>query len=333
MTTEPPTKPAEAAKRYSEAHNSDVLLCSGPMSYGLVERAHDVLKNQENDQVLLVLTTAGGDAHVAYRVARHLQRRYKRVHVFVSGWCKSAGTLLAVCGHELTVGDRGELGPVDVQTSRPDDLWESTSGLTETEALATLEQISWNLFSKLITETKGLPASQITFKTAADAAGPLVSGVLAPIFAQIDPLKLGENSRALRIALEYAERLNNHSKNIRSHEHIERLISGYPDHAFVIDRKEAEELFRRVQAPSEELSELESTLGRFALYPDDDNPLFDFLAPTTEVEDETEEVDDTAEDSKRSSPQAGSVPDAAATPSPKKRRRRAAAATAPLQQS
>lgn len=331
MATGPPEKMAEAALSYSEAHASDVLLCSCPMSFDLVGTAHQVLKNQKHQKLLLVLTTAGGDAHVAYRVARHLQRRYEHIHVFVSGWCKSAGTLLAVCAHELTIGDRGELGPVDVQTSRQDDLWERTSGLTETEALLVLEQISWGLFRKLITETKGLPASQITFKTAADAAGPLVSGVLKPIFAQIDPLKLGENSRALRIALEYAQRLNDHSRNIRSYDDIEKLINGYPDHGFVIDRKEARGIFRRVHRPSDDLLKLEHVLGKYALYPDDDNAVFDFLAPTTtETDDETEEAAGTEEGSNRDGPPADSVPDGATAPTPKKRRGRAAAATAPV---
>ena len=246
------------------------------MGYGLDHIIHGHLDRNTHSRLLLILTTEGGNAHATYRVARILQRTYEHVSVFVSGWCKSAGTLLAVCGHELIVGDRGELGPVDVQRGRPDDLWESTSGLTETAAVTTLEEIAWSLFRKLVTETKQLSAGQISFKAAADAAVPIVSGMLTPIFAQIDPLKLGENARALNIASEYARRLDEHSKNLATS--VESLISEYPDHGFVIDRKEAERLFRIVEEPSAQLRELSTVLGETAVYPrDPDNPVLLFL--------------------------------------------------------
>ena len=270
-------KAKELATAYAESNERDVLLISGPMGHGLDGIIHECLSHKKYTKLLLILTTEGGDAHAAYRVARHLQRVYEHVSVFVCGWCKSAGTLLAVCGHELIVGDKGELGPVDVQRGRTDDLWESTSGLTETAAVTTLEEISWSLFRKLVTETKDLSRGQITFKTAAEAAAPLVSGMLKPIFAQIDPLKLGENARALRIASEYAHRLNEHAKNLvpRS-DSIDSLISGYPDHGFVIDRKEAQSLFQIVKEPCAELCEISTSLGEVATYPSQ-QPVLTFL--------------------------------------------------------
>lgn len=270
-------KAKELATTYAETHACDVMLCNGPMGIGLDDVLHDLLLKKKHSQVLLILTTEGGNAHVAYRAARHLQRAYEHVSVFVSGWCKSAGTLLAVCGHELIVGDRGELGPVDIQRERTDDLWESTSGLTETAAVTTLEEIAWSLFRKLVTETKRLSDGQITFKTAADAAAPLVSGMLTPIFAQIDPLKLGENARALKIASEYAGRLDQHSKNLKSGSQDE-LVSKYPDHGFVIDRKEAETLFENVQEPNDELRELIDALGDVAIYPRKKRPVLAFIS-------------------------------------------------------
>ena len=269
-------KANELGRTVADANRCDVVLCNGPMGFGLDEVVHERFSGKRYAAILLILTTDGGDAHVAYRVARFLQRTYQTVRICVSGWCKSAGTLLAVCGNELIVGDRGELGPVDVQRGRTDDLWESTSGLTESAAVTTLEEIAWSSFNKIVTETKNLPGGQITFKTAAEAAAPLVSGMLTPIFAQIDPLKLGENARALRIASEYAGRLNEHSQNLKpGSQH--KLVSGYPDHGFVIDRQEAQNLFVNVQAPNEQLQELIDALGNAAIYPRD-RPVLAFLS-------------------------------------------------------
>lgn len=256
----------ELADAYAEKNNCDVLLCSGPMGRGLDEVIHEITDKRRYANVLLVLTTEGGDPHVAYRVARLLQRVYEKIQVFVSGWCKSAGTLLAICGHELIVGDKGELGPIDIQRGLRDDLWQSTSGLTEAAAVTFLEEISWSLFRKIVTETKELSGHHITFKSAAHAAAPLVSGILTPIFAQIDPLMLGENARKLEIASEYADRLNKHSMNLKAGSQ-DALVSGYPDHGFVIDRKEAQNLFHRVREPSAELCKLCDALGEVSLYP------------------------------------------------------------------
>ena len=111
---------------------------------------------------------------------------------------RAGATLLAIGAHSL--GDLGEIGPIDVQRAKQDDLWESSSGLTEDAAIAALENAAWMMFQRFVVEIKGISAGRITFKTAADVASNLVSGAFSPIFAQIDPLKIGENSRAMKIA-------------------------------------------------------------------------------------------------------------------------------------
>jgi hypothetical protein len=75
---------------------------------------------------------------------------------------------------------------------------------------------------------------------------------LSPIFAQVDPLQLGEVDRALRTATLYAERLGaDHFKAGA----LERLLMQYPSHDFVIDREEASDLLRTVRAPTAEETE------------------------------------------------------------------------------
>jgi hypothetical protein len=51
------------------------------------------------------------------------------------------------------------------------------------------------------------------------------------------------------VAGEYGERLNNHSKNLKSSS-LKKLTHGYPSHSFVIDRQEAEHLFEKARIPS-----------------------------------------------------------------------------------
>ena len=191
-----PDKVTEAAAAYGEAEDCDVLLFTGPLDDTAYQRLKVGLPQNRRKHVLMVLVTWGGDAHVAYRIGRCLQRKYDEVRVYVPGACKSAGTLLAISGHKLMLSDDGELGPIDIQHLRQDDLWERTSGLIESSALESLGQVSWDLFERLVTEIKDMSLGRITFKTAADAAAPIVNGVLNPIRRPNRPTKKSERLRA-----------------------------------------------------------------------------------------------------------------------------------------
>ena len=48
---------------------------------------------------------------------------------------------------------------------------------------------------------------------------------------------------------EYCKRLNRNSQNLRP-DALEKLVSSYPDHGFVIDRTEAKTLFHHVRKPT-----------------------------------------------------------------------------------
>ena len=263
-----PAKAQKFAQEYGTQEKCDVFLYNGPILRGGDHAFIQTCRSrQRRPRVLLVLTTSGGDAHAGYRMARALQQLYQEVRILIPGWCKSAGTLIAIAANELIIGDLGELGPIDVQRLKPDDIWESSSGLTEDAAISTLETASWAIFERYVLEIKRLSEGQVTFKTAAEAAAPMVAGMLSPILAQIDPLKIGENSRAIKIASDYGHRLNVYSRNLRSSRSMDNLVSGYSSHGFVIDRAEAKELFRNVSEPSKDLELLCEALGRGAYVP------------------------------------------------------------------
>ena len=262
----------EDAKRLAQAYGTkekcDVLLYNGPIIRGADHEFIQMCRaRRKRPSVLWILTTSGGDAHVAYRMARTIQQMYKQVRIFIPGWCKSAGTLIAIAAHEIIIGDLGELGPIDVQRPKSDDLWESSSGLTEDAAISTLETAAWSMFERFVFEVKRLSDGKVTFKTAAEAAAPMVAGMLSPIFAQVDPLKIGENSRAMKIASDYGQRLNVYSHNLRVPQSMDSLVSGYPSHGFVIDRAEAEVLFRNVSVPGKDLERICDALKEGAFFP------------------------------------------------------------------
>ena len=104
------------------ALDADVLYVSGVLDRDTADILREVHSRRTRGKCILVLTTFGGDPAAAYLMARFL----RDVHpdgftVFIPGRCKSAGTLLALGAREIVMGDRGELGPLDIQVSEKDE--------------------------------------------------------------------------------------------------------------------------------------------------------------------------------------------------------------------
>lgn len=205
---------------------------------------HGLRKN-----ALLCLSTYGGDPDAGYRIGRALQHNYESTTVYIVGPCKSAGTLIAISAHRLIIGDMGELGPLDIQLKKSDEIGEMSSGLAIMTALDALKERSISAFSTYLVKIRY--GNQISTKMSADIAAQLTKAFIEPMAAQIDPIRLGEHQRAMNIAISYGERLSQKSKNLKG-EAIYKLIASYPSHGFVIDRKEARSLFERVESPDQD---------------------------------------------------------------------------------
>lgn len=242
---------------YEASKDSDVIIYGGEIR----RSGYEALSNQldssppRHGNVCFALQTVGGEPDAAFRIARCLRHHYKRFILLVPEYCKSAGTLIAIGADELVVCDRGELGPLDVQVNKPDEIMESTSGLDIMQALSIMQTQAMESFRNYLLELKA--NTPITTKTAADMSAKLAIGLFAPVYNQIEPTRLGEMQRAISIALAYGERLNAYGKNLKRSA-LQKLVMGYPSHGFVIDRKEAGTLFNSVKHPCDfekELSE------------------------------------------------------------------------------
>jgi len=240
----------ELANAVAAENDADVLLINSPIDRGLAFPDHLSFSNPRK-HCLVILVTLGGDPDAGYRMARCLQRTYSegKVSVLIPSMCKSAGTLIAIGANELVMGDNGELGPLDVQVRKRDELLERMSGLDVDEALASLQEKSFKTFEEALVNLNVNSAGGISLKTAMEVATQLTVGLFTPIYQQIDPMRVGEIAREIKIADKYGERLNSHAKNLKEGA-LARLIAEYPSHGFVIDKKEAEELFIHIRVPN-----------------------------------------------------------------------------------
>ena len=242
----------EVIAKIAREQDMDILFYNGPLA-----RPHDTqiirecIRRQKRKNIMLMMITMGGDPDAAYRIARCLQNKYERFVFYVPGWCKSAGTLVALGAHELVISDFGELGPLDVQMSKKDELFEQQSGLTVMDAITTLNEKSFAAFENFFLTTKVGGSESITMHTAAEIATQLTTGLFSKLYGQIDPMHVGEAGRAMKIADYYGVRLLDKSRNITKSA-LMLLNTKYPHHGFVIDRQEAECFFEHVREPTED---------------------------------------------------------------------------------
>jgi len=234
----------------------DVITYAGEINTDGYHAVCAALETKQNENALLVLSTPGGDPHAGFRIARALQYNYSGFRALVPRYCKSAGTLLIVGASELYLDDMSELGPLDIQVRKSDEIIGRNSGLDILQAVSYLQNHAMGAFRNYLVE---LTQAGLSTRVASDICTKLTAGLFEPIFAQVDPMKMAEMQRATEIAFAYGQRLNEKSGNLRA-DGLVKLVTGYPSHGFVIDRKEARTVFITVHKPVGVLSELSKGL-------------------------------------------------------------------------
>jgi uncharacterized protein YerC len=233
-----------------ENQDTDAILYAGPVDmrgYAKLSKLLEAKAKRKN--ILLYLITNGGDPNAGYRVAQAIGHHYEtdNFRVAVPVQCKSAGTLICVGAKSLVMFDKAELGPLDVQIQKRDEIFERSSGLDILCGMKYLRTEALETFREYMIDINA--GTGLSTKTASEIASKFVIGLFEPMYAQIDPIRLGELNAALTIAEEYGTRLSEKSKSLKT-EALKKLINSYPTHGFVIDRAEARNLFNEVVAPA-----------------------------------------------------------------------------------
>lgn len=230
---------------------ADLYLFAGPV-YPPAEREFNqcLIDNKSHQNIICFVTTLGGSADVAYQLVRSVRRNYPtgKFTLFVDSICKSAGTLIALGADEIVMSDTAELGPLDVQLQKTGELGEFVSGLTSAQALSTLRDAALGSFENYFLALRFKSSGAISTRMAMEFAAKMVVGLFRPVYAQFDPMRLGENTRSNQIALAYGEKIK--TANVKD-DTLKALINDYPSHGFVIDRDEASELFEYVRKPTD----------------------------------------------------------------------------------
>lgn len=76
---------------------------------------YDVMSDLSGESVDVLLETPGGAGDIARDIVEMLHEKFRHVAFIVPGWAKSAGTIMAMGGHEILMGPTSALGPIDAQ--------------------------------------------------------------------------------------------------------------------------------------------------------------------------------------------------------------------------
>jgi hypothetical protein len=242
------TPVADAAERLCLQTNTDLVILAGLLQDSLDYDLYALVrKKRTSENVMLFMATYGGSPHVSYKISRMLQKGYRKFTVVLDAYCKSGGTLVAMGAHDLVMSKRAELGPLDIQIGELEDK-QSRSGLAPVQALKILqEQVAESYINVFEALNQSL---QIQAKSAIATADHITSSLFSEIYKQLEPIKLAEYERAMTIMKEYGQRLADGGENLKDGS-LDKLLKEYPDHSFVIDRYEADELFNHVREPTE----------------------------------------------------------------------------------
>lgn len=231
----------------------DVIVYAGEIERAGYEAISDICEKPTSSRVLLALSTYGGDPHAGFRIGRALQHTYDKVAVLVPCECKSAGTLVCISANTLFMDDRSELGPLDIQMRKGDELFQYGSGLDFLQSLSHMQIRAMEHFRTFLVELTG--GAGLSTKLGAEIASNLTTGLFGPVYGQIDPVRLGEMQRALEIAHSYGRLLDERADNLKVGG-LAKLVTGYCSHSFVIDRREARSIFKNVNPPEQWMHEL-----------------------------------------------------------------------------
>lgn len=254
----------EAANAVADSLNAMVFVYSGAIDHegfgGLVKTLEPSDQQPLRPNAILFLTTHGGHAGLAYRIARLLQSLTKNFYLCVPSECKSAGTLIALGANEIYMPLVSELGPLDAQFRRRDEIVGRRSGMVVRTALDGLADETFKVYEKVMLGITRRSGQTISFDVSSRIASTVATGVMAPVYAQIDPQSLGNDLRDLSVAKEYGNRLVAYGGNA-TEETVTHLVEGYPEHEFIIDSAEAKGLFNQVNDPTDEMNSLILALG------------------------------------------------------------------------
>lgn len=183
-----------------------------------IEDAINEIRNEKIEKLYLLLNSLGGGVSSSFKIARILRDDFKEITVFIPHIAASGGTLIALVGNKIVMGEMAHLSPIDVQAERNGKLYSVNAMI---RSFGNLNEL---------------------FQTTSEDDAPYPWKAMAD---KLDPVEFQE-------WIDASDLMETHAKAILEHEHsslkeradeiVDRLSSAYPTHGYSITVNEAEDI-------------------------------------------------------------------------------------------
>lgn len=191
-----------------------------------------------NSPIALIIDSRGGVGETAYRIARLLKRRCGGFTAVIPRKAKSAATLLSLGADRIILGDEADLGPLDAQFHDYDEEEQQVSALDTVQAVEALEDSAVEVGMKMLRYLQANTGKR--YSLLIEPSLRFAAEITKPLFEKIDAVRYTRQSRILREAQDYAERLLRYKFSEQEAGILARhLVQKYPAHGFIIDFEEA----------------------------------------------------------------------------------------------
>jgi len=209
-------------------------------------------KNKGIKKLNLIIQSDGGDAHVGFMSAKVLQSCCENMTAYIPRWAKSASTLICLAAHEIVLSLGAQIGPLDTQVPDPQNeeyFISALNGFTVLRAIADFLHLELDLTVRQINKQARLTATQ-----AIHSSTEFVDIIAHPLLEKVRVQDLGFFKRALDTILEYGIELLRQAnvKEEKAKKIANKLVYGYPNHAFAINFHQASGIGLHAREPSDD---------------------------------------------------------------------------------
>jgi ATP-dependent protease ClpP protease subunit len=205
-------------KKVSPTRTSEAYI-GLPEELGIEQAILSIKKDKDIKNLFLLINSFGGMVSSSYKIAAAIRENFEKITVFVPHIAASGGTLIALTGNKIVMGDMSNLTPIDVQTMRNGQSVSVNSMIR-----------AFNAFNELFSETQEIDAPY-PWKAMADKFDPV------EFQEWYDTSKLMEKH-----ALEILKHRNSSFKK-RAESIVKKLTEDFPTHQTSIRYSEAREIF------------------------------------------------------------------------------------------
>ncbi|MCL0103501.1 hypothetical protein M1O51_02635 [Dehalococcoidia bacterium] len=183
-----------------------------------VEEVIHILKEKRISNLILVVNSFGGGVSSSFKVAHALRKNFDNITAFVPHIAASGGTLIALTGNDIVMGDMSTITPIDVQMERNGKMYSVNAMIRSFGALNEL------------------------FRNTSEEDAPYPWKAMAN---KLDPVEFQEWIDASNLMETHARTILGMNKSFgdEAEKIISRLTTGYPTHTYSITFEEAKEIF------------------------------------------------------------------------------------------